>query len=230
MICPYPELLLINTYSIHNSKPLIMKKFWILSILLLAVVTVSVAQQKQPSTDCEGAFSKGTNIIGVGVGVGDLYWVGSGYTSSFPVNPTVTWDMSITNKLGIGNIGVGLMLSYASSKLDEGGGYTYTYTGIFAGVRGTYHFIIAKSDKFDPYAGVMLGYVFSSNTNNLPSYGYTNPYGSPIKNGGFLPGFFAGVHYYFSPAFGVNGEVGYDGFSFVLVGVAFRFGGCGSGK
>jgi hypothetical protein len=202
-----------------------MKKLCILSILSLAVVSVCVAQQKQPSSDCEGAFSKGTNVIGIGVGVGDLYWAGSGYSSNFPVNPSATWDMSITNKLGIGNIGVGLMVSYASSKLDEGG-YTYNYTGVFAGVRGTYHFIISKSDKFDPYAGVMFGYVFSSSSNDLPTYVYYSPYGSPIKDGGFLPGFFVGVHYYFSQTFGVNGELGYDGFSVVLVGVSFRFGGC----
>jgi len=169
--------------------------------------------------ESSGAFSKGTSVINLGVGFGDLYW-GGGYSSNFPVNPTLSFDHAITDKLGIGNIGVGGIVSYASSKYSDGVN-TYKSSGILVGIRGTYHFIL-RSDKIDPYAGVMIGYVFTNNT--LPAYSYS-PYGFSAKSSGVVPGFFAGIHYYFQPAFGVYGEVGYDGFSIVNLGVAFRFGG-----
>jgi hypothetical protein len=209
----------------HNSKPVNMKRLWIVFVLSLIIASSSLAQQTQQSSDCEGAFSKGTSVIAAGIGLGDLYW-GTGYTSNFPVNPTLIYDYALTNKLGIGNIGIGLMVSYASSKYNDGYGDTYNYSGVLAGVRGTYHFILTKIDKLDPYAGVMFGYIFTSSSNN----GGYDLYGTPGKTGGFQPGIFAGAHYYFSPVFGVTGELGYNGFSILFIGIALRFGGCSGQK
>jgi hypothetical protein len=169
----------------------------------------------------DGAFSKGTGVFNLGVGFGDVYWGGS-YTSSFPVSPTLVFDYALTDKLGIGNIGVGATVAYSAVKYSNGDGTYAHYNGVLIGARGSYHFIIPNGsikNKLDPYAGIMLGFVVTNYSN--PNYVGT-PFGGG-KSSGFQPGIFAGAHYYFTGHFGVHGELGYNGFSILVIGITLKF-------
>jgi hypothetical protein len=164
------------------------------------------------------AFPRGTVVVNLGIGVGNLYW-GSGYGSALAVSPTLDIDVAATDKLGIGNIGVGGTASYSYTKYNYAGSRTVTFSGVLVGLRGSYHFILnsgALSSKFDPYAGVMLGYIFGSGPNNPDLYG-VGPKGSA-----FQPGVFAGAHYYFVQHFGVFAELGYNGFSIFTFGITLK--------
>jgi outer membrane protein W len=167
---------------------------------------------KMPS---EGAFPKGSFAISLGIGLGNLYY-GTGYGTSFAVNPTLNIDYAITDKLGIGNIAVGGTVSYSSTKI-SGYNYSYNYSSILVGLRGTYHFIIPV-DKLDPYGGILLGYVISNNP-NINSDLYPGPLG---KSSGFRPGFFVGGHYFFVDHFGGFVELGYNGFSIFTLGITIK--------
>ncbi len=173
---------------------------------------LSPKPERMPS---EGAFPKGSFAISLGIGLGNLYY-GTGYGTSFAVNPTLNIDYAITDKLGIGNIAVGGTVSYSSTKI-SGYNYSYNYSSILVGLRGTYHFIIPV-DKLDPYAGILLGYVISNNP-NINSDLYPGPLG---KSSGFRPGFFVGGHYFFVPHFGGFVELGYNGFSIFVIGITIK--------
>ncbi|HEV3249714.1 MAG TPA: hypothetical protein VGZ71_02100 [Puia sp.] len=166
------------------------------------------------SMPSEGAFPKGSFAISPGIGVGNLYY-GSGYGSG-SINPTLNIDVAITDKIGIGNIAVGGTVSYSSTKY-SGSGYSYSYSSILIGLRGTYHFFIPV-DKLDPYAGILLGYIITNNPNvNTDLY-----YGPAGKASGFRPGFYVGGHYFFVDHFGGFVELGYDGFSVFVVGITIK--------
>ena len=178
------------------------------------------------SSQDEHAFQKGTNMVNLGVGLGNVYW-GAGYgTNGLPFSLSASYEHGITDKLGIGYIGVGAELGYASSKYSIDGTEAWKSTGILIAGRASYHFAIPNDigKKLDPYAGVLIGYVI---TNYSYDYGYgggTLGYGSPTgKAGGIAVGAFAGAHYLFSPHFGVFGELGYTSFSILSLGIALKF-------
>jgi hypothetical protein len=167
----------------------------------------------------EGAFPMGTFGINIGLGLGVVYW-GTGYGSSSGIAPNIILNYAVTDKMGIGNIVVGLILSWASTKYTEGGN-TYKYTAFMVGARGEYHFILDNPDigkKLDPYAGVMLGVVFNSN----PDVSGAN-YALTGKNTGAVPGIYGGAHYYFNENFGVFSELGYEALFVFNLGVSFKF-------
>lgn len=186
-------------------------------LLFAALVLCSSAVFAQKGGSDEGAFPKGSLAINLGVGIGNDYY-GTGYGTNFPISPAVSVDYAITDKIGIGNIAVGGFASYTSSKYNDGYGDDYNYSAVIVGVRGTYHFILPVP-KLDPYAGVSLGYIISSN-NYDNSNTITGPDG---KASAVQPGIFAGAHYLFVPHFGVFAELGYTGFSILTLGIAVKF-------
>ncbi len=173
----------------------------------------------------ENAFQKGTNMVNLGIGLGNVYW-GAGYGSSgLPFSLNASYEHGITDKLGIGYIGVGAEVGYASSKYSIDGTEAWKSTGILIAARGSYHFAIPGElgKKLDPYAGALLGYVI---TNYSYDYGYggTLGYGGPTgKAGGIAAGVFAGAHYLFVPHVAVFGELGYTSFSILTLGISFKF-------
>jgi len=167
----------------------------------------------------EGAFPKGSFGVNAGIGVGDVYW-GTGYGTSSGVAPTAILEYAVTDKLGIGNIGAGLIVSYASTKYNDGSN-TYTYSATLVGLRGLYHFMINNDkvgNKLDPYGGVLLGYVITNNPDITGAYSALTG-----KSSGFIPGVFAGAHYFFGPVFGVYAELGYEALFVFNFGVSFKF-------
>lgn len=183
-------------------------KLKLLALLLLSGICHVMAQSGSK------AFSKGDNLINVGIGLGSPFF-GSGYSSSLPINPSVSFEHGVSDE-----ISVGAQLSYASSKYNYSNylGYAYNFkaSGTYIGARGSYHLNEALDidSKFDVYGGASLGYVIVSYSDNL---------GSSVSSGsGFGYGAFAGGKYYFKPKLGVYAEIGYQSLSFLNVGIAFK--------
>ncbi len=192
-----------------------MKKI-LASIVVMFIAYSSFAQK-------EALFENGTNVVNLGVGLGDVYF-GSGY-SGVPLSFQASYDRGVTSKLGIGYIGAGGIVSYISRTYKYSyGGETYKYknSGLLIGARATYHFSLDGeiAEKLDPYAGVMFGYVVTSSSNDVPS-GTSVTY--TAKGGAVGAGAFAGARYYFAPNFGVHAEVGYNIIAVLNTGITFRF-------
>jgi hypothetical protein len=154
-------------------------------------------------------FENGTNVINAGVGLGGLYWAGTG-TSGVPISFYASYDRGVTQKLGIGYIGAGGEFGYTSAKYAGG----FTATGVLIRARASYHFSLGGDigEKLDPYAGVSLGYVITS---------YSSGYGGGKANA-LAAGGFAGAHYYFTQNFGAFAEFS-SSFTLFNTGLTFKF-------
>ncbi len=180
-----------------------MKKQLLFIALFLFTAIASMAQSKS-------AFNKGDNLFNVGVGIGSPYF-GTGYSSSLPVNPSVSYEIGVSDAISVGG-----QVSYASSKYD---GYNYTFkeSAIFFGARGSYHFneLLKLNPKFDLYGGDSLGYVTVSISDNQSTVTGTAS--------GFGFGLYAGGKYYLGKGTAIYSELGYQSLSFLNVGIAFKF-------
>lgn len=172
------------------------------------------------------AFDKGSNTIGLGVGFGLTY----GYYSGATTSPALTfiYDHGFFPEVGPGTIGIGGIIGYKSAKYDYpyAGGYSAKWTNIVVGVRGTYHLTILaeKNNKFDPYAGVVIGLRFNSYKDTYDDY-YYNTYGyhyGTYGNTSIVSGAFIGAKYNFAEAIGAFAELGYD-ISYAKIGINFNF-------
>ncbi|MCX6148970.1 MAG: hypothetical protein NTX22_00430 [Ignavibacteriales bacterium] len=178
----------------------------LLSVFLVLVLTVSLFAEQ---------FNKGEKVAQLGIGFGHAGIYGD---MGFP--PLIAGFQYGILK----NISVGGIIGYSSSSDkwgDDSYGWEYTYTYIFIGARGEYHFL-ENVEKLDLYAGVTLGYdivTASSKVHGNNNYGYN---GSSASASYALTGIHGGVRYYVSPQFAVWGEVGY-GVSLISGGVAFKF-------
>ncbi len=85
-------------------------------------------------------------------------------------------------------------------------------------MRGNYHFIF--HEKFDPYAGIILGYYFGNHKADYPAgWAYGTYKGS---SGGFHGGAYAGARWFFTPAIAVFTELGWN-ISILTIGATFKF-------
>ena len=95
------------------------------------------------------------------------------------------------------------------------------------GFRGAYHLIVPGAPRFDPYAGIMLGYYFLdySFTTDNPDYrtpgnpGYV--YYTATYPDYFYPSLFLGARYKLSHTVALWGELGY-GYSALTLGASFK--------
>ncbi len=171
-----------------------MKKSFILVAALSLVSFLSNAQ----------SFKDGDKLLNLGLGLGSPYF-GSGYTSSLPVNPTITYEKGISNEISVGGT-----VSYASAKLKS---YDLKYNAFYLGARGSYHF--SSNVKTDLYGGAGLGYVVVSLADSeYGSYGAASGVGYSL---------FVGGRYYFTNATALYGELGYGSLSILNVGVTLKF-------
>ena len=174
-------------------------------LLALLVVLVLVATGVAFG---QNAYMKGNNLVhaGIGFGLAGLY----GSSSLPPI--TAGFEYGFEDKISLGG-----MVGYAGSKETFFGG-EWKYTYIIIGARGAYHFL-ENNDKLDAYGGVMLGYniVSTSASSSVSGFGFT----ASASGSYMIFGLFGGARYYFSPKFGVYGEVGY-GVGFLNVGVEFK--------
>ena len=185
-----------------------MKK--ILSIALALYLGIGVASAQETS------FPKGTSAFNLGVGFASgLY--GSGYKNKMPPI-TLSYEYCLTDKLfnDRGAIGIGGLAGYTGAKWSYmGDDYGWKYSNIIVGLRGNLHYSFAK--KLDTYVSLMLGY----NVASAKAYGDWADSLYKASAGGFRIGFNLGARYYFSKAFGVFAEVGYD-ISYFKVGVSLK--------
>jgi len=179
------------------------KQLLLIAVLILGAID-GMAQSKS-------SFTKGNNLFNVGVGIGSPFF-GSGYESSLPVNPSISYERGVSDAISVGG-----QLSYASAKYDAGFNYTFKESAIYIGARGSYHFneLLKLSPKFDLYGGTSLGYVTVSVSDNQGSFTGTAS--------GFGFGLYAGAKYYFGSSTAIYSELGYESLSFLNLGIAFKF-------
>jgi hypothetical protein len=197
-----------------------MRKLFTTTLFLFVLLTSTFAKDKRKG-GADPAFDKGSNTIGLALGVG-LDW-DNYYYSDISRTPAfnIIYDHGTIANVGPGTIGIGGIFSYKRATYSYGGKYKDIWTNYIFGVRGAYHLTLLKdkNNKFDPYAGIMLGVRINHyrdtyyNSNNT-YYNYTNGYS--------IYGVFAGAKYNFTKAFGAFAELGYD-ISFFRIGMNFNF-------
>lgn len=165
-------------------------------------------------------FEKGSQVINVGIGLGNTGYWGS-YYSGFLPSVSASYEYGIveipmgSELTGVVSAGGYMGFSAAKYAYDTFGDDYYLTTDFVLAVRGNYHFIF--HDKFDPYAGIILGVDIQGSKwkgdGDDPNVDYTDttPFG----------GAYAGARWYFTDNFAVFAEVGYQ-ISVLTAGVAFK--------
>ncbi len=187
-----------------------MKRLIILSVLILSFGLVKA----QP-------FEVGTNVLGLGVGLGGhySYW-GIGYSATPALG--ISYDHGIKDGVGPGVIGIGGYFGYKGMSYDyfySNYYYDKKWTYLIFGLRGTYHYNFNLDDNLDLYGGLMLSY------NNI-SYKYSSNDPYNYYTGGNYPGYvdfslFVGGSYYFTDKIGAFMELGY-GIAYWTIGLDFK--------
>lgn len=174
------------------------------NVLLFALFTCfSIAAQAQ-------TFNKKDKFLNFGIGFGSVY----GFTGSTSSTPALSgsFEIGVTDKLGIGRIGVGGIFGYSGYKYN-GFGTSYSSSHILIGARGAYHFDL-DVEKLDLYGGVMLGY---NSVSYSDSFGGFNPGSSAL-----VGGIYGGCRYLFSDKIGAFGELGYS-IAWLNLGLTVKF-------
>lgn len=178
-----------------------------LSILLNASV-LNAQSRKAPTTP----FGKGSVTLNLGAGLGTDYK--NEYRSSSAFGTKAALEFGIW-KVGPGVISLGAEVgATTSNKTDRYYNDNFkAYTIVVAG-RSAWHFGW-KVPGLDTYAGASAGAGFHH-------YSYRN--GNDYKYDDVIPVFggFVGASYFFTPAFGVNAEAGFD-ITSLQGGVIFKF-------
>jgi hypothetical protein len=185
-----------------------MRKFKLVIALAISVLCFSAQAQN--------SFAKGDFVANLGVGLGS-YIGGSGYDIVVPP-VSLSGDYCIVDGLirDRASIGVGGYVAYMSNKYVVLNDYGWKYNYVIVGARGTFHF--AVSEKFDVYAGILVGYNASS----------SSIYGTDIKLSaedaldGLIHSEFIGARYWFVDNIGAFAEIGY-GIAPVQLGLSFKF-------
>ena len=181
-----------------------MKKFLTLCAVVLLVSSLAI-------TGASAQPKNGDNVITAGLGLG---YPGLYGTSGMP--PIfVSFDHGIVSNFSVGGI-----VSYSTSSYEFASDYKWSYTYMFVGARGAYHFgpMMKEIPKnIDLYAGVTLGYHIVSTSFTGKNEALV-PYSAGGSYMGF--GFYGGARYYFTPKFGATAEVGYD-IGYLKIGISY---------
>ena len=183
-----------------------MKNLFYLLTVVCFFATFTLTAQTTPMT-------KGTNVAMIGVGAG-----GYGHTYYSTVSPTIvaTFQRGIVDDLGPGNLSVGGTLAHKSGRYN--GVWTDYKSSWFAiSGRASYHPHFVKSEKFDLFAGLGLGYyVFSSSVQNPE---FSANYGSAST---FAFNAHIGARYFFNENWSAWAEIG-NHLSLISAGAAYKF-------
>ena len=163
--------------------------------------------------------SKGDKILNLGLGIGNNYYSGAGYSSTFPPL-SGSLEVIVNDDLfndGKGALGVGGYAGYFGYKYNyhyTNYNYEWKYSNFVLGPRGYVHYNFL--DKLDTYTGLLLGY-------NIVSWsgGGDNVTGYSAAGSGVIWSWFLGGRYYFNDNLAVMMELGY-GISYLNIGVAFH--------
>jgi outer membrane protein W len=206
-----------------------MKKLFFSAMLLVAASASVKAQDDM-------AFNEGQSSLSLGYGFLSPYKSLFKLSSFFPTTGVtekfsalgpigVTYEYGVSSKFSVGaQVAYSTMKNVVTEKDGISAGKDYIETQklnqLSVIFRGNYHF--GKGPKFDPYAGLGLGY---------GNFKYTvsdNDPSNTFNLGLSVPGAFGitgqlGAKYYFSDNIGAYAEVGYLAGSFAQVGVSFKF-------
>ena len=181
---------------------------FLLSILLVFGLHLAQAQ----------VVKKGEKILNLGLGLGNSYYSGYGYSSTLPPL-SGSLEVIINDDLfddGKGALGVGGYAGTFGYKYHiYGAGYDYTskYTDFVLGPRGYVHYNFL--DKLDTYTGLLIGY-------NIVSVSETGSYsGYNVSSSGLIWSWFIGGRYYFNDNLAGMVELGY-GIAYLNIGVALK--------
>ena len=174
-------------------------------------------------------FEQGTNYVNVGYGFGlgygrllNAYNAYDGYKFSGFGPAFISYERGVTDNIGVG--GSVSFSSYGAKWNQDGGSQTYAYsyrwTTLSILARGYYHFNV-RSDKFDPYAGVGLGFLKYGYKWTSTDPGFDEASNSVSLGTPFGYQIFAGARYMFSDKVGGYAEVGY-GVSVMNFGLTFK--------
>ncbi len=192
-------------------------RFFLFPFLLFVLIAETNAQPLK--------FSE--NNIGIGIGVPAI--TNYEYTSLNPAI-TATFEHGFSDKIGIGYIAGGALLSFSGSKdvyYISNTKYTDKYSYFSIGPKASYHFDMADitGDKFwnkvDLYAGVFMGLRFQT-YKYYAAKGTTSYTEYEDKTTHLASDIYAGIRYAFNDKFGVYAETGY-GVSYFTVGISWRF-------
>ena len=179
-----------------------MKKFLLAALVFVGSLGVANAQE---------IASKGTSMVNLGIGLGYRF---GGSMSVPPLS--VAYDYSLKSGLidGNGAITLGGYLAYTSANYSYWAqSTTASYTVL--GVRGMFHYQFVP--KLDTYAGLMLGYHFTSVSSTAPAEHYE----SSSAASAFDMGVILGARYFFTPRIGAFTELGYS-LPYWNLGVTFK--------
>ncbi len=162
------------------------------------------------SFSAKAQFEEGQSDLNLGVGFVTFGFNGDG---ALPIS--LSYEYGINDNISVGGFG-----GYVSSTEDFAGfgvDYSWKYTYLIVGVRGSYHKELV--DGFDTYAGILLGYNIASVT-----YEGDDSFKPAIEPsvGGVAYGIYAGGRYHFTDNVGAFLELGY-GISAVNLGLALKF-------
>ncbi len=193
------------------------------AILFATVLSLSLATSF--AQDKPAAFDKGSNTIALSAGFGyDYGYYNSYYTRKNYVNLpafSLIYDHGSFGEIGPGTIGIGGIIAMKNTYYKYADGSKRSWSNYIIAARGTYHLTILKekNNKFDPYAGIMIGVRFYHYSNNHynDSYYYLNNRVYSVK------GVFLGAKYNFAKYVGCFAEIGYDQVSIAKVGLNVNF-------
>ncbi len=190
-----------------------MKNFIIVTIVLLSISEILQAQPLK--------FEQ--QSIGLGIGIPSMN--DYNYTSRNP-GITAQYEYGLSDKIGIGYIGVGGQIAFAGAEYDQvilGDTYSYKYNHTLIGPRAVYHFdMVDLTDSkqwsnIDVYGGAFLGL-------KLQTAKYTDPTTSNTvkdRSTKLATDLFAGIRYGFTDQIGAFAELGF-GVNYFNIGVSWR--------
>ncbi|MGJ1411566.1 hypothetical protein ACR78Z_18030 [Sphingobacterium thalpophilum] len=145
------------------------------------------------------SFQQGDNTINLSVGIGGSLGIPIG----------VSYEHAVHEQISVGVYG-----GYSGKKESLGDYGNWKYSHILLAGKSSYH--LKVHSKFDPYAGLMLGY-------NIASVKWDGADEVPVSasSGGFFWALHIGSKYWFNTKVGAFAEVGY-GLGVLNVGMAFK--------
>ena len=184
-----------------------MKNFFLSAVILIGISGVSLfAWEPEDLTKYPSCTEAGDFLINIGVGFSYPGPLGSGYIYIPPVRASVDYNIAIGDK----------KLPFFAGGVVGYSGYGYKdswfYHNISIGGRFGYH-LNWGIDKLDTYAVATAGWIIYAGD------GYSDAYkiGSPFF------GVNVGARYFVTDWFGFWTEAGYTSFSFLDIGIAFKF-------
>jgi hypothetical protein len=176
----------------------------LLVVLLVFVIGQTFAQK----------FEKGDWDVNAGLGFGYTYDMYTGVNSWPTLYGSV--EKGIVNISDFGVISAGGLIAYKHMSYDDYG-YDWSWSDLYIGGRGAFHFSKVKVDNLDLYAGVSLGLRFYTNID----YSYADDNYEKVTHSAGFSGAFAGAKYYLKDNIAAFGELGYD-VSWIKLGVTFK--------